>query len=210
MTMRKALVAYNNDSSVVLHDFFESCADEAKQICLDNKVDFTSVCPPNMNEHSVCDVMSDYQICVIAGHGDADGVYNEKGNPVVSCRTTNYNFCGKGFYSVACSCAQNLYPHLKAIGTRIFVGYNDTFRVKGDVEPFVNSAMSGLKSFLAGDDAKTAKERMLGEFDAQIAALDKESWEAKFLVHDKESLVFDCDSDLVFADLKLAPTCGRQ
>lgn len=200
--MRKALIAYNNDSGVVLHDFFESCSDEAKQICLNNKVDFSSVCPPNMNEQNVCDAMSDHQICVIAGHGDSDGVYNEIGGPVVSCGTTNYNFNGKGFYSVACSCAQNLYPHLKAHGLRLFVGYNDNFRVKGDIEPFVNSAMSGLRSFLADNDAKTAKERMLAEYDMQIAALDADSWEAKFLLHDKESLVFAGDNSLTFTDLE--------
>lgn len=202
MTMRKALIAYNNDSGIVLHDFFESCADEAKQICLDNKVDYTAACPPNMNEQIVCDAMSAHQICVIAGHGDSDGIYNELGKSVVSCGTTNYNFNGKGFYSVACSSAQNLYPHLKSLGLLFFVGYNDTFRVKGDTEPFVNSAMAGLKSFLSGDDTKTAKEKMLDEYDAQIAALDEESWEAKFLVHNKESLVFNSDNNLVFTDLK--------
>ena len=74
--------------------------------------------------------------------------------------------------------------------------------MKGDTEPFVNSAMAGLKSFLSGDDAKTAKEKMLDEYDAQIAALDEESWEAKFLVHNKESLVFNSDNNLVFTDLK--------
>lgn len=31
--MNKVLIAYNNDSNTVLHDFLESCADEAKQIC---------------------------------------------------------------------------------------------------------------------------------------------------------------------------------
>ena len=30
--MGKVLIAYNNDSGTVLHDFLESCADEAKQI----------------------------------------------------------------------------------------------------------------------------------------------------------------------------------
>ena len=34
--MDKVLIAYNNDSTTILHDFLESCADEAKQICADN------------------------------------------------------------------------------------------------------------------------------------------------------------------------------
>lgn len=199
--MRKALIAYNNDTGTVLHDFFESCADEAKQICYDSNVDFASVCPPNLNEQSVCSNISDCQICVIAGHGDADGIYNETGGPIVSVHTTNYNYSGKGFYSVACSCAQNLYPHLKAIGVKVFVGYSDIVRVKGELEPYVNSAMAGLKNFLAGDNAKMAKEKMLTTYDEQIASLDVNSWERKFLVHNKESLVFEFENDTCLVDL---------
>lgn len=47
------MIAYNNDSRTVLHDFLESCADEAKQICADNGIDYSSVCPLDLNEQSV-------------------------------------------------------------------------------------------------------------------------------------------------------------
>lgn len=197
------LIAYNNDTKTVLHDFFESCADAAKQICYDNGIEYSSVCPPNLNEQNVIGVIPEQHLCFLAGHGDADGIYNEKGEPVVSTRTTNYNFNGKGFYSVACSCAQNLYPHINAMGARLFVGYKDVLRVKGELEPFVNSAMAGLKSFLAGNSAKEAKEKMLTEFDEQIASLEETNhWAAKFLVHNKEALVFDGENTLTFADLQ--------
>lgn len=199
--MGKALIAYNNDSGSTLHDFFESCADKAKQICIDNGIEYTSICPPDLNEQNVVGVMPDHQLCFIAAHGDVDGIYNEDGEAVVSIRTTNYNFNGKGFYSVACYCSQNLHPQLKALCLRVFVGYNDIFRVKGELEPFVNSAMSGLNSFLSGDNAEVAKEKMLIAYDKQIASLDANSWEAKYLVHNKESLVFDGDGTLVFSDL---------
>ena len=33
--MGNVLIAYNNDSGTVLHNFLESCADEAKQICVE-------------------------------------------------------------------------------------------------------------------------------------------------------------------------------
>lgn len=200
--MSKALIAYNNDSETVLHDFFESCADEAKQICTDSCVEFTSVCPPALNEQNVVGAMLGHQFCFFAGHGDADGIYNENDEAVVSTHTTNYNLDGKGFYSVACSCAQNFYPHLKALGLKLFVGYRDTFRVKGDLEPFVACAMSGLRNFVAGDNAKTAKEKMLSTYDEQIAALDADSWEAKYMVHNKEALVFDGEDSLVFSELQ--------
>lgn len=200
--MSKVLIAYNNDSGTILHDFFESCADEAKQICADNGVEFMSVCPPILNEQDVVGAMPGCQLCCLAGHGDADGIYNENDEAVVSTHTTNYNFNGKAFYSVACSCAQNLCPTLKALGLKLFVGYRDTVRVKGDLEPFVVCAMSGLRCFLAGDNAKTAKDKMLSIYDEQIVALDADSWEAKFMVHNKEALVFEGEETLVFSELQ--------
>lgn len=196
------LIAYNNDSGTVLHDFMESCADEAKQICADNAIEYSTVCPPDLNEQYVIGIMPDHQLCFLAGHGDADGIYNESEESVISTRTTNYNFNGKGLYTVACSCAQNLYPHLKAIGLQFFVGYKDTFNVRGEREPFINSAMAGLNSFLNGDSVATAKEKMLNTYDEQIASLDVNSWERKFLVHNKEALVFEYENDIYLVDLE--------
>ena len=186
--MGKVLIAYNNDSGTVLHDFLESCADEAKQICADNGIDYTAVCPPDLDEQSVVGVMPDHHLCFIAAHGDTDGIYNQDGEAIVSTRTTNYNFKGKGLYSVACLCAQNLHPHLKALGLRFFVGYNDTFNVRGEHAPFVNSAMAGLKSFLSGESADVTKEKMLTTYDEQIVALDATDPMAVIeLVHNKEA-----------------------
>ena len=200
--MGKVLIAYNNDSGTVLHDFLESCADEAKQICADNGIDYSSVCPPDLNEQSVVGAMPDHHLCFIAAHGGVDGIYNEDDEAIVSTRTTNYNFKGKGLYGVACLCAQNLHPHLKVLGLRFFVGYNDTFNVRGEREPFVISAMAGLKSFLSGENADVAKEKMLTTYDEQIVALDvTDPMAAIELVHNKEALVFDGDSTLVFSDL---------
>lgn len=195
--MGKVLIAYNNDSETVLHDFFESCADEAKQICADNGINYSSVCPPYLNEQSVVGVMPDHHLCFIAAHGDVDGIYNEDAKAVVSIRTTNYNFKDKGLYSVACRCAQNLHPHLKALGLRFFVGYNDTFNIRGEHEPFINSAMAGLKSLLSGDNVDIAKEKMLTAYDEQIVALDAtDPMAAIELVHNREALIFEGDNNL--------------
>lgn len=201
--MAKVLIAYNNDSKAVLHDFMESCADEAKQICANSHTDYSSICPPNMNELNVVGSLTNHQLCVIAGHGDADGIYNDEDEDVVSIHTINYNFAGKGFYSIACSCGQNLYIHLNGLGLLLFVGYDDTFIVRGEREPFVVAAMSGLKYFLSGDNIKTSKEKMLITFDEQIAMLDKsDPWAAVDLVHNKEALVFEGEDTLLFTDLK--------
>ena len=201
--MGKVLIAYDNDSGTVLHDFLESCADEAKQICVDNGIDYTAVCPPDLDEQSVVGVMPDHNLCFIAAHGDADGIYNQDDEAIVSTRTTNYNFKGKGLYSVACLCAQNLHPHLKALGLRFFVGYNDTFNVRGEHAPFINSAMAGLKSFLSGESADVTKEKMLTTYDEQIVALDAtDPMAAIELVHNKEALVLEGEGTLVFSDLQ--------
>lgn len=200
--MGKVVIAYNNDSGTKLHDFFELCADEAKQICADNSIEFSSVCPPDLNEQSVIGIMPDHQLCFIAAHGEADGIYNEDYNAIVSTRTTNYNFNGKGLYSVVCLSAQNLHPHLTTIGLRFFVGYNNTFNVRGESEPFVNSAMAGLKSFLSGDNVEVAKEKMLATYDEQIASLDAtDPMAAIELVHNKEALVFEYNKNIHFNDL---------
>ena len=201
--MGNVLIAYNNDSGTVLHNFLESCADEAKQIYVDNGIDYTAVCPPNLNEKSAVGVMLDHHLCFIAAHGDADGIYNQDDEAIVSTHTTNYNFKGKGLYSVACLCAQNLHSHLKALGLRFFVGYNDTFNVRGEHAPFINSAMAGLKSLLSGESADVAKEKMLTTYDEQIVALDAtDPMAAIELVHNKEALVFDGEGALVFSDLQ--------
>lgn len=201
--MGNVLIAYNNDSGTVLHNFLESCADEAKQICVDNGIDYTAVCPPNLNEKSAVGVMLDHHLCFIAAHGDADGIYNQDDEAIVSTHTTNYNFKGKGLYSVACLCAQNLHSHLKTLGLRFFVGYNDTFNVRGEHAPFINSAMAGLKSLLSGESADVAKEKMLTTYDEQIVALDAtDPMAAIELVHNKEALVFDGEGALVFSDLQ--------
>lgn len=195
--MGKVLIAYNNDSETVLHDFFESCADEAKQICADNGINYSSVCPPDLNEQSVVGVMPDHHLCFIAAHGDVDGIYNEDAKAVVSIHTTNYNFKDKGLYSIACRSAQNLHPHLKALGLRFFVGYNDTFNIRGEHEPFINSAMAGLKSLLSGENVDIAKEKMLTVYDEQIVALDAtDPMAAIELVHNREALVFEGDNNL--------------
>ena len=147
--------------------------------------------------------MLDHHLCFIAAHGDADGIYNQDDEAIVSTHTTNYNFKGKGLYSVACLCAQNLHSHLKALGLRFFVGYNDTFNVRGEHAPFINSAMAGLKSLLSGESADVAKEKMLTTYDEQIVALDAtDPMAAIELVHNKVALVFDGEGALVFSDLQ--------
>ena len=83
------------------------------------------------------------------------------------------------------------------IGAHVFVGYNNTFEVKGEHSPFIVSALSGLKMLLAGADVKTAREQMNQSYDEQIDSMDQSGnvWEAMSLLHDKEALVFEGNDD---------------
>lgn len=209
--MSNVLIAYNNDAETVLHDFMESCADEAKQACVDNYIDYSLVYPPNLNEQNVVGAMPEHLVCFIASHGDADGIYNEDAKDIVSTYTTNYNFAGKGFYSIACSCALNLYPQLKGLGLLFFVGYNNSFNVRGEYEPFVICALSGLKSFLSGSNIKASKEKMQTTFDEQIAILNEtDPWAAIELVHNKEALVFEGDDTIELSSLQKQESVANQ
>ncbi len=196
--MKKVLIAYNNDSECELHDFFESCADEAKAFCVENNLDYISIFPPTLNKDNVIDSMLEYDVCVLSAHGDSSGIYNEGQEEIVSIHTINYNFKDKGFYAIACSCAQNLYPQLRQVGLSFFVGYSGEFRVKGEREPFVVSAMSGLKSLMQGNTIEEAKMDMLRCFDEQIKLLDGTNpWAAAYLLNNRECLVFEGENIFV-------------
>lgn len=193
--MAKILIVYNNDSSVLLHDFFESCGDEVRQCCCDCQVDYTPIVPPDMTEGNVMQAMENHQVCFIAGHGYADGICDEKDEDVVSTRTTNYNLQDKAFYSVSCLCGINLCPSLMQIGAKLFVGYNDAFIVNGNYTPFLESSLSGIKSLINGETAQVAKDKMYRVYDEQIeeAYDNADVFTALHLLHNKESLVFEGD-----------------
>ena len=194
--MASVLIAYNNDTCVELHDFMESCGDSVMQYCYDKHIDYTPLTPPHLTEDEVMSHMENHHICFIAGHGDDDGIYNEADEDVISTRTTNYNFQNKALYCISCCSAINPCPALMQIGLKLYVGYNAPFEVRGDYSPFLESALSGLRCLLDGDNAKTAKEEMNKIFDEQIDILNQENpWAAISLLHDKEALVFQGDEN---------------
>ena len=197
--MASILVACNNDMNVDLHNFMQYCADVAKQYCRDHNHDFTSVVPPFLTETNVLTTMQNHHICFIAAHGDADGVYNEKDLDVITTRTTNYSLANKGLYTVACSCAQNLYNELSRIGLKLFVGYNAPFIVGDNEEVFCECALEGLKHILQGKTLDIAYQEMLNKYDE---AISHQSFKDKiFLLRNKERLVFSGEDTVSLSDL---------
>ena len=85
---------------------------------------------------------------------------------------------------------------------KIFIGYNDEFRIYGNENPFRESAMSGLKHFLSGENIQTSRHAMLEKFDEEIEKLnDFNPMAAQYLLHDKEALVFSGEDDIKISDL---------
>ena len=188
--MESVLIAYNNDGGTNLHSYFESCADDAKQFCSDNGHSFICVSPPDLTEQNVVTPMSEHTICFIAAHGDNDGVYNDNYNEVVSIHTTNYDFNGKVFYAVSCSCGNNLKSELKRIGLETFVGYDDWLYVIESDTSFKDTVMEGLRSLLSGDSKQIAKQKMIAKYaDSINKAADKRT--KALLIHNKEHLCFE-------------------
>lgn len=188
--MESVLIAYNNAPGTELHTFFESCADDAKQFCIDCHHDFIPVCPPQLTEQNVVAPMDKHTICFVASHGDNSGIYNEDCDYVISTRTTNYNLSGKTLYAVSCMCAEKLMPELKRIGLETFVGYNDNLRVIESEPLFRESIMEGLKAILEGYDKDIAKKRMFDKYTESINNAPSEDVEM-LLLHNREHLYFE-------------------
>ncbi len=202
--MIQVLIAYDNTPSTELWDLFQSCADEAKQICFNNSIHYTSIDYPVLNKDSITSNMTNSQVCVIAAHGGDSEIYNNQGDIVISSEY-DFNDCfnGKGLYTISCLCGKELCPYFRKHGLSFFVGYNDTFTVKGEPAPFVSSAMSGFRSILSGDTLEVAHQKMLDSFDTEIGQQDNiDPLIAIELLHNKEALVFEYeDKNLTIEEL---------
>lgn len=198
--MASILIAHNNDVNVNLHGFMQSCADAARQYCVDNNHAYSSMMPPFLTESNVVPSMQNHQLCFIAAHGDANGIYNEKDADVITTHTTNYIFKDKGLYTVACSCAQGLYPELHRLGLKLFVGYNAPFIVGNDEEAFCNCALEGLKYILQGKTIAVAHKAMLDKYDKVIKTLSFP--DQILLLRDKERLKFEGEECATIAEMK--------
>lgn len=201
--MNRILIAFNSKPDDSSHSFFQNCADEVRQLCVDTCTPFTSKTGDELTEHSIMQDMGSHSLFVFAAHGSSDAIVDENGNDVISTRTTNYELNGKGLYAVSCWCGQGLMPELCRLGLSFFVGYDDEIRFSGDESVFVECALSGLKSFVGGNSFDTAKSDMLFSFDGAIKKAGESSnpFEKMFLLHDKESLVFHGNPELKFDDL---------
>lgn len=201
--MNSIIIAFNSCPDDSSHSFFQSCADEARQLCADARIPCTCKTGDDLTEQVIMQSMESHSLCIFASHGSCDSIIDEKKNDVISTRTANYVFSGKGLYAISCWCGQSLMPELHRIGLLLFVGYKDEIRFSGNENVFVDCALSGLRSLVGGKTFDLAKADMLSSFDEAIkkAGESPNPFEKMFLLHDKESLVFCGNPELTFADL---------
>lgn len=201
--MNDILIAYNSRPDDDAHNFFQSCADEVRQVCTDLGCGCVIKTRDELTEQVIMQSMISHSLCVFAAHGSSDSIVNENDDEVISIRTTNYVFKGKGLYTISCSCASSLLPELSRIGISIFVGYNKDFLFSGNESVFVNCALSGFKSFAEGKSFGQAQSDMLASFDEAIRKVEDSSnpFEKMFLLRDKESLVFHGTPEITISDL---------
>ena len=188
--MEHILIGYNNASASDLHFFFESCADDAKQFCVNNSHTYEPISPPNLLEWTKCPNINTFSIFFFACHGDPEGIYNENYDDIVSTRTTNYDLAGKTLYAVSCMCGDKLMPELKRIGLNTFVGYDGPLRIVESEPMFRECAMEGLKAILEGEEKAVARKRMLDKYTECINNTDDENVQM-YLLDNREHLCFE-------------------
>lgn len=200
--MEKVLIAYNDYASENSRQFFDNCATDIRNYCLEKNFDYYLLTPPNLTEVQFMEMAQDSKICYVASHGRSDSVVNEKGEEFVSTKTTNYNLNGKCFFAVSCYCAQNLKDELLRIGLKLFVGYRDKYTEFPGYDEFMQSANYGLKVFIDGQNVAQMKGSINAEYDRLFDVLnEKNALAADALLDNKESLVIEGDDNLTIANL---------
>ena len=125
--MNSILLAFNSQPDDSSHNFFQTCADEARQICSTLGIEYTNKTGAELTELEVMRSMTLCSVGLFAVHGSYDAIVNEEYDDLISARTTNYALKGKALYTISCHCASGLLPELRRIGISMFVGYNDEF-----------------------------------------------------------------------------------
>lgn len=200
--MAKVLIAFNNDVSEENRQFFEAYATDVRNYCYANRHDVEILCPPNLTEDNFMRLAGNCVVCYVASHGTTDSVVNEKWDPFVSIRTTNYNLAGKCFFAVSCNCAGELRAELLRIGLKLFVGYRNEYTDYIGSDEFQICANSGLKFFINGCTVAEMRKHMEAEYDKYFDILNQRSAiMADALLDNKEALVIDGEDALTINDL---------
>ncbi len=195
------IISYNNDYNEENKWFFESCADETKQIALDSKISFKTITPPDLSAEEIKRHIGSCRSGFIFSaymHGHKKGIVNERNENVVSNDVNSDLFGGNVFYTFSCQCGNQLQEELSNRNIALFWGYksdtNILFR-----EECVECAVEGLKQFLSGktvEESKLAMENKYKENHYKIGGLY-----GALLLENKDNMVVVGNSNLTMFDI---------
>ena len=198
----KVLIAYNNDISESSRQFFDNCATDIRNYCIEKGFEYQILIPPHLVEQKLMETVLDSQICYIASHGRPDGIENEKKDDIISTQTTNYNLNGKALFAVSCYCAQILKDELMRIGLKLFVGYKSEYVEFPGYDEFHTTANSGVKIFIEGATVSEMRAAMYKSYDECLDLLYSESpIVADGLLDNRENLIIEGHEQLCLSDL---------
>ena len=200
----KFLIAYNDSLEDQAGSFFAYCGEEVIIETENRDIESSVLTPPSLTNALLVQHLSDCQVCVIANHGDAKSIDGDNGD-LVSVDTNNKAFLGKLLYAISCTCAKELKNSLVSDGLRSFWGYDNVLHIWSGYPQFGRSAMAGIKSLLAGNKIKEAKEHMEAQYNEDIIELETQYPNrpelAAFLLDNREALVIYGDDELKLSDL---------
>lgn len=119
------IISYNNDCTEENKWFFQSCADETKQIAIDSNISFKTITPPELTAEEVeRHVTSCHGGFIFSAymHGHKRGIVNERNENVVSDEINSDLFGGNVFYTFSCQCGNRLQEELSNKKLALFWG----------------------------------------------------------------------------------------
>ncbi len=198
----KVLIAYNDDINESSRNFFDDCATDIRNFCIEKGVEYQIVKSPKLVEQEIMSLVLNTQICYIASHGKIDAIINENCDDVISTKTTNYNLAGKALFAVSCCCAEILKDELLRIGLKLFVGYKTNYTEFPGYDEFYITANSGIKAFMDGSSVSEMRKAMYKSYDECYKLLDiKSSLAADALLDNREGLVIEGEETLCLYNL---------
>lgn len=178
--------------------FFQACATDIKaHINLNNNLALTEIISESISQNLVSETLEKFQgtnfILLAYSHGQADALlYNNKQLPYITAKDHVHLLKDSLIYTWACSCGEELGPKAVNEGCKAFIGYNDLV-IAGTwlTDIFVNTANSGLISFLSGLSIEESRKEMIRNYNINIDSVYKESsMVGSLLRRNRDALVF--------------------
>ncbi len=195
------IISYNSDYTEENKWFFESCADETKQIAADSNIPFKTITSPNLTAEEIKKhVVSCQSGFVFAAymHGHEKGIVNERNEDLVSTDINSDLFEGNVFYTFSCQCGNQLQEELRKKKLALFWGYkSDTYILCRD--EFVECAVEGLKQFLSGKTVEESRLAMVEKYKENRHKID--GLLGALLLENKDNMIVVGDPNLTIYDI---------